>query len=329
MKAERSTAQPAPQPSRLAGNLLVVTSALVFVGVEAVETAALPESIKVVVTGALLPSVVSVVALLVSAGLVTTLEPRQEGLWLFAGWLLMVGVAPSGLNAILLLATLFVLVGTVTPALTQNWSVPWLIGGVLVALAVIGTELYSQITGYGSVMVVVSGAIALGGIVTALAVPVPNGWTRLGASLKRSHSESDLRSVLVSGVATERGWFPVWVGVGVWSFGVCVLHFSGLAYGYYTMFWWWDVMTHTLSGAGLGAWMYLLRPAAFRTQRRLFVALVAVVFLLGAGFEIYEYLFREFYEPWSVRYYLQDTVQDMFCNLTGAVLFSLCSSLSR
>jgi hypothetical protein len=259
----------------------------------------------------------------------TTREPRQQELWLFAGCLLVVGMALSGLNSILLLATMFVLVGTVNPALTQNWSEPWLIGGVLVALAVIGTELYSQVTGYGSVMVVVGSAIALGGIVTALAVPVPNEWDPLAASLKRSHSESDLRSILVSGVATERGWYPVWVGVSVWSFGVCVLHFSGLAYGYYTMFWWWDVMTHTLSGVGLGAWLYLLRPAAFRTQRRLFVALVAVVFLLGAGFEIYEYLFRGFYEPWSVEYYLQDTVQDMLCNPTGAVLFSLCSHLTR
>lgn len=258
-----------------------------------------------------------------------TREPRQRELWLFTGCLLVVGTASMGSSSSLLLVTLFVLIGAVNPALTQGWSESLFVGGLLVALIGIGAELYSQTTGYGSVMVVVGSAIVLSGTVAALAVAVPSQWSLPATLLKWSHSESDFKSTVVSGLATEREWYPVWVVVSIWSFAVCVLHFSGLAYGYYTMYWWWDVMTHTLSGVGLGAWLYLLRPAAFRTQRRLFVFLVAVVFLLGAGFEIYEYLFRSFYEPWSVEYYLRDTVQDMLYNLTGAVLFSLLRHLTR
>lgn len=257
-----------------------------------------------------------------------TRESGHRGLWLFTGCLLVVEMAPVGLNVSLLFVTLFVLIGAINPVLSQGWSNSLLAGGLLLALVGGGTELYSQVTGYRSVMVVVGSAVVLSGTVAAMTVAVPSQWSLRVRFLEWLHSESDLRPALVSGMATERRWYPVWVVLSVWSVGVCVLHFSGLAYGYYTTFWWWDIMTHTLSGAGIGAWLYLLRPAAFSTQRRLFVFLVAVVVLLGAGFEIYEYLFQGFYEPWSVKYYLRDTVQDMLCNLTGAVLFSLFCFLS-
>jgi hypothetical protein len=60
-----------------------------------------------------------------------------------------------------------------------------------------------------------------------------------------------------------------------------------------------------------------------------FVLLPAAVFLIGAGFEVYEYLFRGFYEAWSVDYYLRDTVEDMLYNLTGALLAGILRFLSR
>jgi hypothetical protein len=50
---------------------------------------------------------------------------------------------------------------------------------------------------------------------------------------------------------------------------------------------------------------------------------------IGAGFEVYEYLFRGFYEVWSVEYYLQDTIKDMVVNTVGALAFSVLPFFRR
>jgi hypothetical protein len=100
---------------------------------------------------------------------------------------------------------------------------------------------------------------------------------------------------------------------------VCVLHFGGLAYDVYTAVWWWDLLTHSLSGVGVAAWLCLFPAIPLDSNRLLLVPLV--VLAIGAGFEVYEYLFKSFYVEWSLQYYLVDTVVDLFLDAVGAAVF--------
>lgn len=329
MGVDRSTVQPSSRPARRLVATLAVMAATMLASVEIVRTAIFVAPTQAVIVGDLLPVFTVLIPPLAGLGVLTAWRVRHRELWLVTGCLLLVGMAPFGLSPELVFVAAFVSVGAVSPELHQSWYEALFASGLLVAVLGVGTELYSQFTGHGSVLVAVSGAIVFGGAIAAIGVRDPVQRNPLDTFLNRSQNRGHVKAALVSGLATERKWYPVWIAVVGWSFGVCLLHFSGLRYGFYTEFWWWDVMTHTCSGLGVGAWVYLLRPPAFRIRRRLFVFLPAVVFLFGAGFEIYEYLFRGFYEPWSVEYYLRDTIEDMMYNLTGALLFSLLRYLSR
>lgn len=191
-------------------------------------------------------------------------------------------------------------------------------------IASLGPELFGPGLGHESVLVVVGGAVLVGTVTSTLAtkgtVSTNESVSTSGPADRYQWAEVDARR---SGIATGPAWRPVWAAVVGWSLLVSALHFGGLAYDVYSQVWWWDLMTHTFSGVGVGAWLFLLQPTAFSSSRRLLVLLPSVVFLLGAGFEIYEFLFRDFYANWSVGFYLRDTVEDMLCNLGGAVLLGL------
>jgi hypothetical protein len=73
-----------------------------------------------------------------------------------------------------------------------------------------------------------------------------------------------------------------------YSLVVCALHFGGLAFEVYTAIWWWDLLTHSLSGFGVAAWLSVVRFVPLDARQVLVLPLVVVV--IGAGFEVYEYL---------------------------------------
>jgi hypothetical protein len=113
------------------------------------------------------------------------------------------------------------------------------------------------------------------------------------------------------------------VFVAVWAVLCAALHFGGLAYGVYTRYWWWDLLTHTLSGFGVAGVAYVLRPSAFDSRRLAYLAVPAAVLAVGAGFEVYEYLFKDFYVGWSRSYYATDTALDLALDALGAAAFGL------
>ena len=106
-----------------------------------------------------------------------------------------------------------------------------------------------------------------------------------------------------------------------YSLVVCVLHFGGLAYEIYTRFWWWDILTHSLSGFGVAAWLEVVEFTPVEADEVL--TLVLVVVAIGAGFEVYEYLFKDFYVEWTPAYYAADTVIDLVVDGLGAAAFGL------
>ena len=112
-----------------------------------------------------------------------------------------------------------------------------------------------------------------------------------------------------------------WLFVLGWGALVSALHFGGLAYHIYTRFWWWDLVTHSMSGAGVAAIFYLFRPAALRSPVGLLVVVPLFVLGVGAGFEVYEYFFKDFWWGWSQSYYLRDTLIDLGMDALGAYLF--------
>jgi hypothetical protein len=120
-----------------------------------------------------------------------------------------------------------------------------------------------------------------------------------------------------------------WVLVAIWSLGVCVAHFGGLAYGTYYAIWWWDVLTHAAGGLGVAAILYLLRPDLYRSPVALFVVLPLTVLVIGAAFEVYERVFRTFWHTWSVSRYVEDTLLDLVVDTAGALVVSLLVVLVR
>ncbi|MDZ7849760.1 MAG: hypothetical protein U5K70_02740 [Halodesulfurarchaeum sp.] len=109
-----------------------------------------------------------------------------------------------------------------------------------------------------------------------------------------------------------------WSGILVYSGVVSVLHFGGLYYDVYGAINQWDFLTHVLSGAGVAILLYL----TFHLEKpgRSLRWIVPAVLAFGAGFEIYEFLLKDFWHGWTLRYYLVDTVLDLGSNVLGALL---------
>ena len=114
-----------------------------------------------------------------------------------------------------------------------------------------------------------------------------------------------------------------WAATIVWGAGVSVLHFAGLAYDIYTELWWWDLLTHSTSGFGVAALLYLAWTDGFRSRLGLFVLLPVCVLCIGTWFEVYERVFKDFWWGWSLSYYLEDTTIDLVLDTGGALAFAV------
>jgi hypothetical protein len=114
-----------------------------------------------------------------------------------------------------------------------------------------------------------------------------------------------------------------WAAALVWGAAVSALHFAGLAYGIYTELWWWDLLTHSTSGFGVAALLYLAWTDGFRSRLGLFVLLPVCVLCIGTWFEVYERVFKDFWWGWSLSFYLQDTALDLVLDTTGALGFGV------
>ena len=108
-----------------------------------------------------------------------------------------------------------------------------------------------------------------------------------------------------------------WALLAGWSALVTALHAYGLSEGVYTAVPWWDLLTHTTGGVGVAAFLWLsYRRHGPPSGAPLW--LVPAVLLIGAGFEVYEYLFKSFWWEWTLRYYAVDTVIDLALDAAGA-----------
>lgn len=117
-----------------------------------------------------------------------------------------------------------------------------------------------------------------------------------------------------------------WAALAAWATAVSVLHFGGVRYGIYTRLAWWDLLTHAMGGAGVAG----ILAMTFRASTRRSPAWLAVgVLAIGAGFEVYEFVFKTFWYRWSLSFYVTDTVIDLIVNTAGAVVVTLGIVASR
>ena len=109
-----------------------------------------------------------------------------------------------------------------------------------------------------------------------------------------------------------------WLVVLGWGALVSLLHFGGLAFGVYSRLFWWDLLTHAMGGAGVAGILALGLRDHSRTDGPPWW-LAAAVATIGAGFEVYEFLFKSFWYQWSLQFYAVDTAVDIVVNTLGAV----------
>ena len=123
----------------------------------------------------------------------------------------------------------------------------------------------------------------------------------------------------ISDLRGGRSCLMYWFWLLTWGVFVAVLHFGGIEWRLYPRYWWWDIMTHLLSGAGVaGILLVGLRNVTSRPPS-LFGVLVALL-SIGAGFEVYEYVFKSFWHSWTVSLYGQDTLIDLVMGCLGGTL---------
>ena len=128
-----------------------------------------------------------------------------------------------------------------------------------------------------------------------------------------------LSTQLISDLKTRNVWSIYWVVLFLWGSSVTFLHFGGYEFQWYARFGWWDLMTHFVSGVGVAGILLVGLRNVVSPQVSLswmFVALLSI----GAGFEVYEYLFRTFWHSCTPAYYARDTAEDLLMACSGAVL---------
>jgi hypothetical protein len=126
------------------------------------------------------------------------------------------------------------------------------------------------------------------------------------------------RLELVSGNLRAWGAFTIYAVV------ICVLHFEyGLNARWYWEVWWWDLLTHAASGFGVAAIAPLIGLWRGRPVRERVLLTAGALLVVGAGFEVYERLFRTFWYEWTFATYAEDTAVDIFVDVLGGVAFVL------
>jgi hypothetical protein len=170
------------------------------------------------------------------------------------------------------------------------------------------------------VVLLISLALTVGATWVTLKLPEtpedPLGW--FGTFLRR----------MVGGLWNGGRKRYYWAGILAYSVVVSVMHFGGLHYDVYIAIEHWDYLTHVISGAGVAMLLYLTFHLEGPDRRLRWI--VPAVLAVGGGFEIYEFVFKNFWYGWTLRYYVLDTFIDLANNTFGSVVaVGLLGALQR
>lgn len=120
-------------------------------------------------------------------------------------------------------------------------------------------------------------------------------------------------------------------GLTLWLSAAVLLHAVGMLGPYHTV-WWWDHLTHTLSGTIVAATGYTVAraidihsDAIYLPPRFMAVYILLFTMAFGVGWEVLEFVARGVadalgHAPLLVQFSLEDTVMDLVFDTVGAVL---------
>ena len=121
---------------------------------------------------------------------------------------------------------------------------------------------------------------------------------------------------------------PIEFEVGIIFFIYASL-FLGEVKGYYTTFWWWDLLLHASAGLGFGFIGFIIFYTAYKKQKikvnPSLAMLFSFFFALGIGsvWEIFEFAMDQIIGTNMQKSGLVDTMWDMIVNAVGALIVSL------
>lgn len=118
--------------------------------------------------------------------------------------------------------------------------------------------------------------------------------------------------------------FPITLAAAL--FLILASHFIGLAEDWYHIFWWYDIPMHIAGGAWVAA-AFLYSARKYQQVARIinptFFRVLGVVFVVGIGWEIFEYsvdvfIFQKYTFSTIPLFILIDSVHDLANDLLGA-----------
>ena len=107
---------------------------------------------------------------------------------------------------------------------------------------------------------------------------------------------------------------------------ICIVNFFASTFHWYYSIWYFDMIMHFLGGAWLGllaVWLLLRKSTALEQPYGLVFKAIVAVFILGAGWELYEALVDYSVVHNFSRFNLGDTFSDVCCDLAGGILATL------
>lgn len=110
---------------------------------------------------------------------------------------------------------------------------------------------------------------------------------------------------------------------------VYAANFMGEVQGYFTLYWWWDILLHSISGLNLGFIGFIILYLIYRRRQisagPFLIVLFSFSFALAIGtiWEIYEFAMDSIFGFNMQKSGLEDTMWDLIVNAGGAFLASL------
>lgn len=104
--------------------------------------------------------------------------------------------------------------------------------------------------------------------------------------------------------------------------------FLGELHGYYTLFWWWDVVLHSLSSLSFGFLGFLVLYILYREEKiktsPVLIAVFSFCFAVAIGsiWEIFEFSMDRFFGLNMQKSGLQDTMGDVIVNASSALMIA-------
>lgn len=110
--------------------------------------------------------------------------------------------------------------------------------------------------------------------------------------------------------------------------GIFMLNLFANAFYIYVSIYWFDMFMHALGGVFIAVTTGALIARKSYTHTERFILLLLVVFIVGLGWEYYEYLVQFFIKAVDLAK-IPDSISDLICDMIGGTLGAIFVILSQ